>query len=513
MSVKRAIAIHPPLFAAFPVLSLYSANLGLVPLQDIWHPLMLTLAVSIGLWLLGAALFRSWHRGAAAATALIIALFSYSRFVDSAAFDAVQQWQTCLWAGLALLLLLLLVWRFKRGDWQTTALNVLGVALMLSSTGSVAFGLMAAKRRISEVARHGEATGTAAGASLPDIFYIILDGYGREDQLKRVFGYDDSAFTKGLESRGFYVAKASHSNFVQTELSLASSLNIDLIQNLLPKISPDDDDRSPLDELIIDNGVARHLKAKGYQTVAITTGFPSFRMIKADVWYHAPLKTSLFEAAVLQLTPVALNNRLSGSMFSQRRLDVIGALDNLANLANRSASPRFVFVHILVPHPPFVFAADGSAQRFERFFGYWDGSHYYQFGGTRDEYARGYTGQVTFLNSRILPLLDLIQKQGNPRPIILIQGDHGSKMNLNQDIVEKTDLNECFSNLSAFYVPDSLRAKLYPSITPVNSFRLMFNQLFGENLALLPDKSWYSSIGNPYKMIEVTDKLLKTPAP
>lgn len=60
--------------------------------------------------------------------------------------------------------------------------------------------------------------------SLPDIYYIIVDGYGRSDLLKELFEYDNSTFLQFLSDRGFYVAEAAHSNYVQTSLSIASSL-------------------------------------------------------------------------------------------------------------------------------------------------------------------------------------------------------------------------------------------------------------------------------------------------
>ena len=46
------------------------------------------------------------------------------------------------------------------------------------------------------------------GASLPlgyapDIYYIILDAYGRQDVLMEMFNYDNTSFLRFLESKGF----------------------------------------------------------------------------------------------------------------------------------------------------------------------------------------------------------------------------------------------------------------------------------------------------------------------
>ena len=59
----------------------------------------------------------------------------------------------------------------------------------------------------------------ASGAAKPDIYYIILDGYSRDDTLQDFFDYDNSQFLKALEDMGFYVARCSQSNYAQTQLS------------------------------------------------------------------------------------------------------------------------------------------------------------------------------------------------------------------------------------------------------------------------------------------------------
>ncbi len=509
--MKKRIPIHPPLVATFPVLSLYSANLALVPASDLWRPLALSILAALLAWGLLSAIFRNVRRAAALTSVLVACTFLYSKVVNPYLYQDSHVLQISEWIVGCLLLLFLIGRSWKIGDWQTPFFNVGSIALVLSSLGSITFGYFSEQKHLSDIRKQTESTPATSRSALPDIFYIILDGYGRQDQLRRIFGFDNSAFVGELEKRGFYVAKGSHSNYCQTELSLPSSLNIELVQDLLPKMGPGEIDRAPLDELVMDNGVSRHLRAHGYRTVSITSGFPAFRMSKSDIWFHGPMLTTLFEQALLQLTPFNFGDSFTGTMYVQRRNDLLGAFNALGDQAHKSAVPRFVYTHILMPHPPFVFKPDGTYVRYHKSFGYWDGSHYYEFGGTKAEYSQGYVDQVRYLNSRILPLIDEILKQGRPMPIILIQGDHGSKRELDQNVLEKTDVNECFSNLSAYYVPAEMRKQLYPSITPVNSFRLIFNTLFGEKLPLIPDKSWYSSNDYPYKMIEVTDRLIKTP--
>ena len=67
--------------------------------------------------------------------------------------------------------------------------------------------------------------------SPPDIYYIILDAYGRSDVLQTTYGIDNSVFLSQLQELGFYVAECSMSNYAQTELSLSSSLNLNYLQS------------------------------------------------------------------------------------------------------------------------------------------------------------------------------------------------------------------------------------------------------------------------------------------
>ena len=83
----------------------------------------------------------------------------------------------------------------------------------------------------------------------PDIYYIILDGYGRSDVLKNEYGYDNSDFLNALRDLGFTVSECSQSNYAQTQMSLASSLNFNYIDVLSDRFVPGSDDRTGLDRI------------------------------------------------------------------------------------------------------------------------------------------------------------------------------------------------------------------------------------------------------------------------
>jgi len=59
------------------------------------------------------------------------------------------------------------------------------------------------------------------------------------------------------------------------------------------------------------------------------------------------------------------------------------------------------------------------------------------------------------------------------------------------------------ANLIAYYFPNNGAGVLYPTITPVNTFRLVLNTYFGQDLTLLPDVSYYSAYEDRFKFTEV----------
>jgi hypothetical protein len=63
------------------------------------------------------------------------------------------------------------------------------------------------------------------------------------------------------------------------------------------------------------------------------------------------------------------------------------------------------------------------------------------------------------------------------------------------------------SILNAYFFPDRKYDGLYPDITPVNSFRVVLDTFFGARLGLLPDKSYFSTWGEPYRFMDVTDEV------
>ena len=115
------------------------------------------------------------------------------------------------------------------------------------------------------------------------------------------------------------------------------------------------------------------------------------------------------------------------------------------------------------------------------------------------------------MNRRIRQVLDSLLSDKKRSRIIIVQGDHGPNMTLQVSGATTAAAAERMSILNAYYVPADVRARLYPSITPVNTFRAVLSRYFGDADPLLPDRMYFSP-KEPYDFIDVTREVSSTPA-
>ncbi len=162
-------------------------------------------------------------------------------------------------------------------------------------------------------------------------------------------------------------------------------------------------------------------------------------------------------------------------------------MQTLPKLAEQPG-PKFVYSHLLIPHFPYIFKPDGELQTDPGFFltDVQPLNNHYQ--------AKGYTDQIQFLNNRIPDIIKSIITNSEQTPIIIIQADHG------------LDMGNRFAILNAYYFPNQIGYQdLYPTISPVNSFRVVLNNFFGKDYPLLPDQS-YRSVGNGISSKQTTER-------
>lgn len=342
-----------------------------------------------------------------------------------------------------------------------------------------------------------------------DIYYIVLDGYARSDILQEMFGFDNSAFVGYLQEKGFVVPASGHSNYPATPLSIASTLNMDYIQSLVPAL-----DKIPHRWLMapfIDHSRIRALlESQGYETISISTNWTITDNVTTDRYLHPfPVMLTDFEGFVMDLTPLQAIEPLIQGFASlptpETHREVIqynfATLSELPDLPG----PKFIFAHIISPHPPFVFDSAGAPLNSSHSFTFQDAN---EFPGSREEYREQYVGQVQFVNRKLQETIDAILAQSELPPIIVLQADHGSGMLTDLASPEHTCIRERFSPFEAYYLPDVRRDAITSDISTVNLFRIILNEYFEAQLPLLDNRQYfYKTMQSYYDFEDVTARL------
>ena len=483
---------YPFAFSAYPVLALLAKNVGEVKLTVAWRPLWMSLALAGILFSLLNLVLQNQERAALLSTVWLMLIFFYGHvhLVILGKWKDFNSTPSVL-ATWLVLALLAVVWATKKSP-APPVLNSIALGLVILSLGQILSGLRwGGDRRLA--AENAPVQALALPQNPPDVYYFILDMYTRDDLLRQGYGYDNSYFLNELKARGFYVAPCSQSNYTRTELSVTSSLNMSYLQELDPTFAnPRNKRRTHLWQVLRHNAVRYNLEHLGYQTVTFATGFAWSELDDADVFFTPDYSASLneFESLFLQTTLARLGqdfgrldlDQIYGQNFRDRHNLVFHSMEKVADMRGT----QFVYVHLILPHPPFVFGPAGESTNPADF---WDEQKVYP----PELFKLGYVNQIVFLNTQLLETIDTILAESETPPIILLQGDHGPWAEPNP---------QHFFILSAYYLPGH-SDQLYPQISPVNSFRMIFNNYFGGKYDMLPDVTYDSPVPNLYDFSEV----------
>jgi hypothetical protein len=484
------------LLAIYPSLALLTWNFREVDAYVVVRPLLFSISFALILIAISFLFVKNWPKAILVSTVFIIFFFSFghiSLLLEGSAFAAalggLSRFVTIFLFAIALLTIIFLCRVILRSKKDLTAiyqvLNIISLFLVVST------GFMLMNRYFSGKAGSPVQQSTAPGetAAGPDVYYIILDAYGRQDSLKTL-GYDNAAFVSALEDIGFYVASCSRSNYPQTVVSMASALNMGYLWDVIPNQGSDDRNSKPVYAGILHGQVRQVLENRGYRIIAFDSGADWLNWRDADQFVAPPprslLSTQLDPFEYIFLDTTALHPLMTQPFFLQKKYvhnydRILFALKELPKIA-QSEGAKFVYVHMLIPHRPNIFLPDGSMNL---------NTDYYKKGvgeGINRQYdIEGYINNTKFVNSRLPNVVREILANSKTPPVIIIQADHGYQLPAIR-----------FDILNAYFFPNQNYAALYPEISPVNTFRVVFNTYFAGNYPLLKDQSIDIGINRPY---------------
>ena len=484
--MKKSLSyLYPFLFALYPILELRNHNITYVDAASLLRPVILSVLLTALIWMLLRLLTGDWQRSCILTTLVLIAFFSYGHVflqIESTFGILIRhRYLTLIYAGVLLLAGIFILWKVKKPDTLISFLTVTGgVLVVFSLARSIQYDLSVyqSARRSGEL-QNSVMEDISAGNTTqkPDIYLILLDAHTSSRTLKEQFNYDNSAFTQRLEDLGFYVAECSQSNYPITKLSVTSLFYAKYHEE--PTLYP-----------IYSSLVIETLRSRGYQVITFenrSNGHFSFaedmrlsrnQMLLGRVDMTGGLsefeimlwKTSFARIAydMPQLVPGFNVDSLQEVEYYEHIQQTFFMLDELKRMPEMEG-PTFVFAHFLVPHPPFIFTPDGEF--------YW-----------AQDRAAGYVSNVQFIDAQIEAVVAEIIQQSKTPPVIIIMGDHGATGAPKLETPQRR-----MSILNAYYVNDQAKQDLYATITPINSFRVVFNNYFGTDYPLLEDLSYHTA--------------------
>jgi hypothetical protein len=299
------------------------------------------------------------------------------------------------------------------------------------------------------------------------------------------------------------VINDAKSNYSQTFFSLSSTLNMKHINYLSKELGKDNKDVNIPFQMIDQNEVSKILMQKGYKIINIASGWgPTDKLTIADINYDNPKVFNFLgkyininEFNIIFLKTTAMSPFIKNNLIDLSRAKVIYGLNKLGEIPYLSGN-KFIIAHFNIPHPPYLFDEDGKEIP----------NQLLELAGESFSDQINYIKQLKFINSQISKTLSKIIANSSNSPIIILQSDHGPASILGHPYkwprpAPTNGVKERMSILSAYYLPNNIDVSLIPK-TPVNNFRFIFNQYFGQNYEYLPETSYFSDYKSIYEFFE-----------
>lgn len=508
-------------FSWYSILFLYSSNFSKLSSQVIIKPLLIITVICLSLWGIFTLIFKRSARSGILIGSLLLITFMYEPIRQISYFNNFNigsiliKWSDIyLFFSLVLLISTIGVLMKSQKEFKqlNKILNIGGLTLMILviipliyKYTMIHFGF---NQDLQDQAENfsdsvPSSNSTKKPAVKPDIYYIIPEDYGSSDTLKD-YGLDNNKLITYLKAHHFYIAAKSKTNYPFSTFAIAAALNMDYLNShTFPQI------KTQPGGVVIDNAlqnskVLNFIKSQGYSYFHIGSWYQPLRyndLADINFTYDTKLNLDEFSDTLLHNTifyPLVLNhfgvsggpNHIANTLYQYK---------TLADMPNQ-ISPKFVFVDILSPHSPYIFGPNCNNIQLP----------------PKDQQINNFLKQVRCVNKKLISIIDTILKNSATPPIIIIQTDEGPKDNDNQALKypDKTGAKGAFKDasletdlervkiLNAFYLPGSHKNMLYPQISPVNTFRLVFDEYFNAKLPLLPDKVYtFDDYDKLYKFI------------
>ena len=324
-----------------------------------------------------------------------------------------------------------------------------------------------------------------ASAEKPNVYHIILDEYTDNEILTKKFGYNNEKFLEFLNNNGFYM----HDKLFSTFGGTVKELNVILNMEYPKKLRWMSEDYESLNN----NKVMSIFSNQDYSVIETNSmmRWKNFSDVDTKLCYDTNFINSEFLDQVLGKS--IIRYFLEKYQQDTRRDTVRCTFDVLNEITLKTDGPKYVFSHVYVPHPPFLFGPNGENVIPDR----------REISGLQSwENPQGYVNQLIYATNEITVVIKNIVKN-DPNAIIIVQGDTGTLTGT--DISKKTDMKEIYQAHSILYAVRIPDVEDSDYMIPVNTYRIIFNNYFNMNYDYLEYHSYL--VHNDSDMEDITKKL------
>ena len=504
----QKIPLHPFLFGIFPILSLYESSMKFIPETELIFPLSIILSIT-ALFLivfkkLFKKLFKNNHKSEIIVSILIFFGLIYGSvyfLLDDFHIDEFDFGKHRYLLPIGFLIIAVGIYFIlkQNNDFNSLhkILNLISLIMVLVIISNILYYEISVFKNL-EI---GEEIKILTNSnSKPDVYFILLDGYPGEDSLKKIIGFDNDEFISNMEGIGFFNQKKSYANYPHTFLSIPSMLNMKYL-NYLDEMLMQTRDQSIPYSLGSNSEVITIANDLGYLTISFDSGWGFTRDIKNtdlnlcgdNQFLNSEFMINIVKRSILN--PIYV--KIYETDLAEMRLCV---LNELPLIHDRSDSPKFVFAHIFMPHPPYIFDEFGNLNELKTI----EPNLENEINLNQDLFLN----QLKFVNHKIYDISKKIIEQNNDA-IIIISSDHGTaftfegkKENWNNATNEM--ISERMDILFLSYTPNQEKI-LYENVhTPVNFFRVFFSHYHNLDFPILPDAVYFGEDGY-YNLINKTE--------
>jgi len=478
----KLILWHPVLFAIIFVIMPFTQYAGLIPPAQVVAPFIVICIFAALLYFIIKGVVKKAGVVVALLSPLLIVLCNYGTLYEyiSSLTSGTKLKGPVLALATLIILVILIVYIMKIRRLRGGAISkvnkafcVIAGALIVSNAFSITMQSIAFAKINGDSGTPGMSMPKDTGPR-PDIYFIILDEYAAPSQMKSYFQYDMSPFVEYLRQKGFMVTEMTTES-IATATILDTRLNMEarkrqdgdlssgsLSDSLLESVNILNTDEEKRMIHIRNNKVIGYLKGLGYQYIHMGSWFAQTR------YNHLADQNNNFFGFQFkdELSTIIAGNSILRLVLINRyflRSSVLDAFAYLENMPVAGGQPKFIFAHIICPHTPYVFGANGEKLTVNP-------------GESKDD-KQLYLDQHIYVTKMAKEFVDkkLSTAQAEVAPVIIIQADHGARM-------DKPQARQVFS---AVYIPNYKGKPWQDSISSANTFRLVFKELFGSNLEIL----------------------------